>query len=121
MCQPHHMLCSQLLTDLKTPAEVVEIRLKIKSDEWSAVAGECLAAFEKWIASGQAGDDWVIETPSYEGVRVKSMDASGAQQSWILLRASLHDPLLVVNAESDVVGGTRTAQHASHNAAVFKF
>ena len=38
---------------------------------------------------------------------VQVMDESGQQTGWALLRASLHDPLIVINAESDAKGGAR--------------
>lgn len=42
---------------------------------------------------------------------VPTMVASAAgegRRGWALLRASLHDPLLVINIESEVEGGART-------------
>jgi len=72
--------------------------MSIRADDWSAIAKHTLDAFQQWIADGSAGD-WQVEEPNYEGVRIRTQD------SWLLLRSSLHDPLLVVNAESDVAGG----------------
>lgn len=37
-------------------------------------------------------------------------DAGETQTGWALLRASLHDPLLVINAESDNKGGAGPGQ-----------
>jgi phosphomannomutase len=34
--------------------------------------------------------------------------AGEGRRGWALLRASLHDPLLVINIESEVEGGART-------------
>ena len=39
-----------------------------------------------------------------QGWRV-SVDEGDGKRGWALLRASLHDPLLVLNVESDVRGG----------------
>jgi hypothetical protein len=36
-----------------------------------------------------------------------SVDEGGGKQGWLLLRQSLHDPLLVLNCESEVAGGCR--------------
>jgi len=35
-------------------------------------------------------------------VRAEALDGTG----WFLLRASVHDPVLVLNAQSDLPGGT---------------
>ena len=48
-----------------------------------------------------------------------SVDEGEGKQGWLLLRASLHDPLLVLNVESDKPEGelagvsVRPAQHIS--------
>jgi hypothetical protein len=41
---------------------------------------------------------------NYEGWRV-AVDEGEGRHGWVLLRQSLHDPLLVLNVESDVQGG----------------
>ena len=41
-----------------------------------------------------------VVTPNYEGVRLSF--GSG----WCLLRKSLHDPIMPLNVESDIAGGT---------------
>ena len=47
---------------------------------------------------------------SHAGVgAVQVMGKEGQQTGWALLRASLHDPLLVINAESDAKGGAPLA------------
>ena len=47
---------------------------------------------------------WALEAENHEGWRV-SVDEGEGRRGWALLRASLHDPLLVLNVESDVRGG----------------
>lgn len=90
-----------MLEELEEPAETDEVRLPITVDNFQQTAAEVIEAFEEWIPSIP---EWEIDKPSYEGVRIKVMDGS-EQTGWMLLRASLHDPLLVVNAESDEDGG----------------
>lgn len=92
-----------MLEELEEPAETDEVRLPITVDNFQQTAAEVIEAFEEWIPSIP---EWEIDKPSYEGVRIKVMDGS-EQTGWMLLRASLHDPLLVVNAESDEDGGVR--------------
>lgn len=52
--------------------------------------------------------DWALEPVNYEGWRVVVDEGSG-RQGWLLLRQSLHDPLLVLNVESEVKGGVAVA------------
>jgi hypothetical protein len=53
-------------------------------------------------AGGQSS--WALEAVNYEGWRV-AVDEGEGRHGWVLLRQSLHDPLLVLNVESDVQGG----------------
>jgi hypothetical protein len=96
--------CSDILAELEEPAESSEVRLKIKADDFKDVANATISAFKSWVEHG-AGDRWQIEEPNYEGVRVKVLDEGGGDAGWALLRASLHDPLIVINAESNNQGG----------------
>lgn len=64
-----------------------------------------LAAFREWIEAGAGGaEGWELEKENHEGWRV-SVDEGEGRRGWALLRASLHDPLLVLNVESDRRGG----------------
>ena len=47
--------------------------------------------------------DWKIVEPNYEGVRVSC--TGEFEQGWFLLRLSLHDPVMVLNIESNTFGG----------------
>ena len=46
----------------------------------------------------------MIVPNNYEGVRVSCQ--SSAENGWFLLRLSLHDPVIPLSIESNVVGGT---------------
>ena len=108
-CTASHVwcaLCSQLLEELEEPQEEEEVRMSILDEDFKQTAGEIIDAFEEWL---KGVPEWQIEEPNHEGLRVMVLGADGAQTGWLLLRASLHDPLLVVNAESDVEGGASTA------------
>lgn len=91
-----------MLEELEEPVETDEVRLSITDEDFQKTAADVIDAFEQWLPNVA---EWQVDEPNYEGVRVKVMDGS-EQTGWMLLRASLHDPLLVVNAESDVAGGT---------------
>lgn len=90
-----------MLEELEEPVETDEIRLSIANENFQHTSAEVIDAFKQWLPGVS---DWEVDEPNFEGVRVKVMDDS-TQTGWMLLRASLHDPLLVVNAESDVEGG----------------
>ncbi len=87
-----------LIADLSVPAETREIRLNILSEDFRAYGQKVLSDFEKFAA--EVG---TIETPSYEGVRVNFGEGQGA--GWLLMRLSVHDPVLPINMESDIMGG----------------
>jgi hypothetical protein len=53
-------------------------------------------------AGGQSS--WSLEPVNHEGWRV-TVDEGDGKRGWLLLRQSLHDPLLVLNVESDKEGG----------------
>ena len=50
-------------------------------------------------------EGFAIVTPNYEGVRVQADKAHG--DGWLLIRRSLHDPLMPTNLESNSAGGVR--------------
>ncbi len=89
---------TQLISDLKEPVETKEIRLNITEKDFVAHGQKVLAAFETFIR-----DFGTIVTPSYEGVRVSFDKAHG--EGWMLMRLSVHDPVLPINIESDREGG----------------
>ena len=70
-----------------------EFRMKIFAEDFAAYGKEVLAAFES--RAKEAGYD--VAPNSYEGVRLsfRSEDVQG----WLLLRMSLHDPLMPMNME----------------------
>ncbi len=93
---------SDLIADLKEPAESEEFRLGIKEDDFRAY-GESMIADLKEYAKTQPS--FQIAPDNHEGVRVSfgSEDGNG----WFLVRLSLHDPLIPVNVESDSKGGAK--------------
>ncbi|CAL5224325.1 g6994 [Coccomyxa viridis] len=97
---------SSLLKDLKEPMESSEFRLKLKGDNFKEDGQKILADFHSWVQGGASGaEGWNLEKENHEGWRVSIEEGEG-KRGWALLRASLHDPLLVLNVESDVRGGS---------------
>jgi hypothetical protein len=65
------------------------------------------------MQSGSGGQsNWSMEAVNYEGWRV-TVDQGDGRRGWLLLRQSLHDPLLVLNVESDQEGGKHCAADAA--------
>lgn len=89
-----------MISALKQPAEEKELRLKILEDDFRAYGENVISQLEEY-ASGKEG--WSIADDNREGIRI-SLDGNHGN-GWMLLRLSVHDPILPFNAESDSVGG----------------
>ncbi len=89
-----------LIAGLKDPAEALEIRFKIKEKDFKAYGLKVISELKEY-ADGQSG--WRVADDNYEGIRVyfDGEDMKG----WLLLRLSVHDPIMPLNIESDVSGG----------------
>jgi len=86
----------QLLEGYADPLEGEEVRFKITDiDRMKEVGGRVLEAFKGWGAE----QGWALEEENHEGWRFNV-----GESGWVLLRQSLHDPILVLNAESDAAG-----------------
>lgn len=93
-----------LIDGLKSPAEAREVRFSIGAEDFRSYGHGVLEDFEKWA---EYSNKMELEKPNYEGVRV-NYNFDGAT-GWFLLRMSLHDPVMALNVESDVEGGTDRA------------
>uniref|UniRef100_A0A061R0N2 phosphoglucomutase (alpha-D-glucose-1,6-bisphosphate-dependent) n=1 Tax=Tetraselmis sp. GSL018 TaxID=582737 RepID=A0A061R0N2_9CHLO len=99
---------SQLLESLAEPVESREFRLKIQDEDFQSAGKKVLDDFHEYVASGEV-PNWKMEEVNHEGWRVV-VDEGDGKKGWLLLRQSLHDPLLVLNVESEVeCGATVTA------------
>lgn len=92
-----------LIEKLKVPVEGLEYRIKIKSDDFQEIGKSVLHDLEDYIGKING---WNIVPNNYEGIRVNCDKLNG--DGWFLLRKSLHEPVLVLNVESDLNGGIRT-------------
>ena len=90
-----------LIATLRQPAESIEIRFKVNADNVQEYGQSVL---DKVSDAASAVDGWEIVKPNYEGIRVSCTNSD--ERGWFLLRKSLHDPVLPLNIESDVKGGT---------------
>jgi phosphomannomutase len=91
---------SDLLKDLEKPVEAKEIRYKINTDDFKSYGENVLSELQKYCS------EFDFLTPAddnREGFRV-SFDKNHGD-GWLLLRLSVHDPVLPLNIESNSVGG----------------
>lgn len=82
-----------LIADLSTTYVAREVRFKLLTEDFKAYGKDVLDAFKERAQMAK------YELPtSYEGVRIRFRDVA---TGWMLLRASLHDPVMVLNLEGE--------------------
>jgi phosphomannomutase len=91
---------SNLIEKLKQPLESEEFRYTISEVNFGNYGKKVLAELASKVANIE---DWEIVSPNYEGIRVRCTAPN--EMGWFLLRMSLHDPVMPLNIESEVVGG----------------
>ena len=89
-----------IIKDLKTPLEEREVRFTIKLSDFKAYG---LSVIDDFKALCDKTDGIKVAPVNHEGVRVNFCEALG--DGWQLLRMSVHEPLLVLNCESNSAGG----------------
>ncbi len=95
---------SHLLDGLREPVESMEIRLPVTCDDFAACARN---AIEHVLDYASGREDWHIAPDNREGVRISFDEGGELNSAWFLLRLSVHDPVMPLNAESDVPGGVK--------------
>ena len=93
---------SSLLEKLEDPLEAKEIRFKISAEDFASYAQGVLDRIEAAVKAGELPGA-SLELPNYEGVRINFDKEHGC--GWLLIRKSLHDPVMPMNVESDIPGG----------------
>lgn len=89
-----------LIANLSEPAEEKELRFKILCDNFKPEGEKIISLFETESALHKG---WSACADNHEGIRINADKSSG--NGWFLLRLSVHDPIIVLNAESDENGG----------------
>ena len=74
----------------------MELRFKINDTDFRITGNKILEDLKRYVDNIK---EWRMETPNYEGVRVIV-----GEDSWFLLRLSLHEPLLCLNVETGEKG-----------------
>ena len=101
-----------LIADLKDPLESSEIRLDLLESDFRKRGEEIMNSL---LAYAAGDESWHVAPDNREGVRI-GFDLGGQKDAgWFLLRLSVHDPVMPLNAESDVAGGVKQMLRALYN------
>lgn len=91
---------NNLIANLREPVEEKEMRFKILCDDFRPEGEKIISLF---IKSAEETEKWTAASDNHEGIRINADKDNG--NGWFLLRLSVHDPIIVLNAESDENGG----------------
>ncbi|HFI0291807.1 TPA: phosphomannomutase/phosphoglucomutase [Streptococcus suis] len=86
-----------LIVQLKQPLETQEVRFKLEATDYRALGEQVIADLRNTSLEG-----FVFNPENEEGVRFDLTQPYG--DGWLLLRMSLHEPLLVLQVENDQTG-----------------
>ncbi|VEP13512.1 Phosphomannomutase [Hyella patelloides LEGE 07179] len=93
-------LITDLIANLKEPAESQEFRLKINTKYFQEYGNQVITKLQEFATTQP---DWQIVPNNHEGVRITCK--SPKEDGWFLLRLSLHDPVIPLNIESNITAG----------------
>ena len=89
-----------MLEGLEEAAECGEFRMTIRLEEFKEYGLKVLDDFK---AFAESQETFHIVEPNYEGVRISFNDEE--VHGWMLVRMSLHDPIIPMNIETNEAGG----------------
>ena len=93
---------TDLIKDLPEPTEAAEVRIRIDTRDYKAAGKNVISD----LSAAVIGKDYLSLAPNNcEGVRINFDRAHG--NGWALVRMSLHEPILPINAESNEAGGVK--------------
>ncbi|MCR4620622.1 MAG: phosphomannomutase/phosphoglucomutase [Clostridiales bacterium] len=95
---------TSLIDELQEPVESTEIRLPIIQEDYRTAAGYVIEAV---LSKSLTNPQWRLAVDNREGVRVLFSIDRQVDCAWFMLRLSVHDPVMVLNAESEVPGGLK--------------
>ncbi len=90
----------KVLSTLAQPKEEKELRFKITCEDFKSYGN---AVLDNFVAYFGSKDGWKIANDNRDGIRISADKENG--DGWILLRLSVHDPVMPFNAESNSQGG----------------
>ena len=83
---------------------------KIKTEDFQAYGNEVIDHLKDFA---KTQNDWQVVPNNYEGVRISC--TSPTEDGWLLLRLSLHDPVIPLNVESNVERGVSAIAMRLHD------
>lgn len=99
-CKQQGKVLTDLITNLKEPKESQEFRLKINTENFKEYGNNVIEKLKEFATTQE---NWQLVPNNYEGVRISCQ--SPDENGWLLLRLSLHDPVIPINIESNISGG----------------
>lgn len=94
---------TSLISYLKRPVEENEVRITFNSSS-KDFKSEGAGVIEDLKRIAKERDDMILSPVNYEGVRINFKENDGG---WLLVRMSVHDPVMPINFESNYVGGNK--------------
>ncbi|MDJ0600057.1 MAG: phosphomannomutase/phosphoglucomutase [Crocosphaera sp.] len=101
-CKQQGKNLTDLIANLQEPKESQEFRLKINTETFKDYGNQIIEKLKEFATTQE---NWQIVPKNYEGVRISCQ--SPEENGWLLLRLSLHDPVIPINIESNVSGGVK--------------
>ena len=95
-----HQTLESLIEELPKPTKSKEFRLKILEEDFKTFGEKVINELGNYAAEIEG---WEIVKPNYEGVRISCTNEN--ELGWLLMRLSLHDPVIPINIESDIEDG----------------
>ena len=86
-----------LISALRQPLESAEVRMNILKDNFADYGNEVIEKLKEYAKN----NGLPLAPENYEGVRIE------VDGGWMLLRLSVHDPIMPLNIESDYQGGVK--------------
>lgn len=99
-----------LIATLDEPLEERELRFSIESDNFRNYGKNVIERLTDYAWRKQG---WSVVPDNYEGVRISCDKDNG--NGWLLLRMSVHDPVMPLNLESNEIGGTMKILYDFHH------
>ncbi len=89
-----------LIDELDEAKEGKEMRFKILCDNFKPEGESVISLFEN---AEKEKNGWTAAEDNHEGIRINADKSCG--NGWFLIRLSVHDPIIVLNCESNEIGG----------------
>lgn len=89
-----------ILAPLKQPVEAKELRFNIQLEDFRPYGEKVIEELEMFFENKEG---WTVADDNREGMRISADKEHG--NGWLLLRLSVHDPVMPFNMESNEQGG----------------